>query len=618
MKTRGEFNEMNSMAEPLAGQTRTLVLITGMATTLMIWTSLADPFNLPKMAVLVIGGAWICALLGVEIFHRRLRRFSLGQLAIVGFVLGMLIAASMTDVKYISFFGAVGRNDGAISYFFLAVLALASMMSFTYANLSNFRFWFLLTGAVLAGYGLLQIFGHDPVKWNSLYNPVFGTLGNPDFFSALLATTALATLWFILSEKMRWHQVGAGVLLLIELFVVKRSGSFQGLVAFAVGFVIMMISKVWQFSKKSGIVALVVTCVGSIPIFLGLIDRGPLSAHIYRASLRNRIDYWNAALSMFKAHPLFGVGLDRFGDNYPQYARHFQVVQGQMTDNAHSVFLQLLATGGLVVILPYLFLLGVIAISAVRGIKAASGQRKNDIVALFSIWFAFLLISSISVDNLGVAVWFWIAGGVLYGVVKSETLGRESNDSGKGKRQKYSKNRTSDSSSALAPIVSFVLVVTAFWLVVPAWKGSSMLYTLQGYRGGLNHVQYAQFLNRIARAQPSNSQVLATLGGTAVQFSEFDLGIHFAKMAIDKNPRSNSGFQVAAVGYESEKKYKLAIPFRIRLLTLDPWNTANMVILVKDYIQVKDMVNASAISARINQLYPNSADAKAAATLIKG
>ncbi len=41
---------------------------------------------------------------------------------------------------------------------------------------------------------------------------------------------------------------------------------------------------------------------------------------------------------MFKEQPMFGVGIDRFGEYYREYAVQNQVVQGQITDNAHSVY----------------------------------------------------------------------------------------------------------------------------------------------------------------------------------------------------------------------------------------------------------------------------------------
>jgi len=378
------------------------------------------------------------------------------------------------------------------------------------------------------------------------------------------------------------------------------------------------VAKVLQVNRRIGMVVSILAGFGSVLTFLGFLNMGPLASVVYRSSLRNRFDYWHAAINMFKAHPIFGVGLDRFGESYGQYAPQVQVVQGQATNNAHNVFLQLLATGGLVVALPYLFLLGVIFLAALKGIKFSIGQAQFDLIALFSIWFAFLLISLISIDNLGVAVWFWISGGVLYGVAKQNGSDDERKLKGKKKLVKAAKKPEPNNATYIAPIVSLVLTVIMLILMVPAWRSSAMLADLQVNRSQLSSAQFLKKINEVANIQPKNAQTLYFLSDIAMRIRNPELALRFVKIVNEKDPKSNVGHQLAAIVYETESNFQLAIPLRLELLTLDPWNTANMVILVKDYVQIKDTANAVAMAARIAQLYPNSADAKAAAALIKG
>lgn len=363
-----------------------------------------DPMNIPKMFVLFLCTAWIAGTIVVTSFYHQSKRFSLGEWALFVFVIGLLAAAVFSDVRYTAFIGAAHRNNGALSYLALAVLALAAMLTFDLKSLRQFRFALLLVGAVSTLYGLLQTTGHDPFKWNLYYNAVIGTLGNPDFFSALVGVCAIATVWFVLvTEDLRTRIPGI-VLLLLEIFIVKRGGSFQGLLVFAIGATLLILVKLWQVNRNFGILATLVAVFGGVLVFIGLLNKGPISSLIFRTSIKNRQDYWSAALNMFKAHPLSGVGIERFGENYSVYAPQVQVAPGQATDNAHNVILQLLATGGLLVILPYLSLLGVIFWTALRAIKSSSGREQIEITALFSIWFALLLISFISIDNLGKSV----------------------------------------------------------------------------------------------------------------------------------------------------------------------------------------------------------------------
>lgn len=559
--------------------------------------------------------AWILGLVITRVLYTKERRLSLGQWALTSFVLGILLAAFFTDVKYTAFFGAIQRNDGAFSYIALAILALASMMSFSISHARQVRNWILIVGTVLSFYGLLQTFGHDPFKWVLLYNHVVGTLGNPDFFSGIVGAAAIASVWLLLTEGDARFRIAGVALLLLELFVLKRCGSIQGVGAFALGSVILLISRLWQVKEKIGIVVSLVVGIGSIPVILGLLDQGPLARFVYRGSFQSRVDYWHAALNMFKAHPLTGVGLDRFGQNYGQYAPQIQVVQGQASDNAHNVFLELLATGGLMVILPYLFLLATIFVTAVQGIRKKSGKEQIDAVALFSIWISLLFISAISIDNLGVAVWFWIIGGTLYGATKLSTAEKPP---AKLKSGKQAKRTAVDNSNFLAPLVAFGLAIFMLVPMIPAWRSSSMLLELQRQRTGWTQAQYIDAITKAANVAPGNIQVQAQLADIALRVSAFDTGLNLIHSINTKDKRSIDGNLLGAVAYELMKKYQSALPFRLRLLQIDPWGTRNMLQLVTDYVALKDMAKAREMSSRLSQLYPKSPDAQSAAALIKG
>jgi O-antigen ligase len=591
------------------------VLLAGVATTLFVWTSLADPINLPKMFILAIFATWLIGLILTRVFYSKERSLSLGQWAVSAFVLALLLAALVTDVKYTAFFGAIQRNDGAISYIALAVLSLAAMMSFTSSDFRQIRWWILIIGSVLTVYGILQTFGHDPFKWVLLYNHVVGTLGNPDFFSGIVGAAAIASVWLILVETEIPIRLAGGLLLLGELFVLKRCGSIQGIGAFLLGVVILGVAKVWQKKREIGIGLSVAIGLVSIPVFLGLLDKGPLARFVYRGSFQSRVDYWHAALGMFKSHPLFGVGLDRFGQSYGQYAPQVQIVQGQVSDNAHNVFLQLLATGGLSIILPYLFVLGVIFVSAIRAIKEANGNMQLNLVGLFSIWLALLFISAISIDNLGVAVWFWITGGALYGIAKHLRSELSKSEVKSGKK---SKRLAQDNSSLLSPIVSLLLAIMMLILVLPAWRGSAMLLNLQRQRTGWTQVQYIDSIRQAANVQSANVQVRVQLADIALRVSAFDEGLSLIKAINRQDRRSLDGNTLAAYGYELMKKYELAIPYRLRLLQLDPWSTRNMLQMVTDYVAMKDLAKAREMSSRLSKLYPNNPDTASAAALLKG
>lgn len=609
---------MTEIPQEQANKLRRLLLTTGVVVTFTFWFPMDDPMNIPKMFVLFLCTAWIAGTIVVTSFYHQSKRFSLGEWALLVFVIGLLAAAVFSDVRYTAFIGAAHRNNGALSYLALSILALSAMLTFDLKSLRQFRFALLLVGAVSTLYGLLQTTGHDPFKWNLYYNAVIGTLGNPDFFSALVGVCAIATVWFVLvTEDLRTRIPGI-VLLLLEIFIVKRGGSFQGLLAFAIGATLLILVKLWQVNRSIGILAFVVAVFGGTLVFMGLLNKGPVASLVYRASFQSRKDYWDAALGMFKAHPLAGVGLERFAENYPQFAPQIQIVVGQGTDNAHNVILQLLATGGLLVILPYLSLLVVIFWTALRAIKSSSGREQIEITALFSIWFALLLISFISIDNLGVTVWFWISGGALYAITrprKSEIVSSTKAKKGKGKTIRQS---TQDNSTYVAPLASTFLLLIVLVLMVPVVRTSGTLYGLSGNRDGLSRELFVARLIEVSNGFPKNAQTLVAVADLSLRVSEPEQALKFTKVVLEKDQRSVLGNLLSASANEMSKRYKSALTYRQRVIELDPWNTGNMIEIVKDYMALQDLGRARAMADKIAQLRPGSEIAAAAADLVKG
>lgn len=606
------------LSKEQSSQTRWLILTTGFVTTFMVWLDLADPINLPKMFILTLFSAWMFGTIAVAIFYRRAKSLSLGQWVLIAFAFAIFLAALLTDVRYTAFFGASHRNNGVLSYLALATVAMASMMSFRSSDVGQIRSGVVVLGGIMSLYGLLQVLGHDFFAWTNAYGRVIGTLGNPDFMSAIIGVTAIATLWFVFSTKVTWLRIGAVALLLLEIFVVKKTGSMQGLLAFAFGFVVVTISVLWQKNMRVGLVASVAALVAAVPIVLALFNMGPLASHLFRSSLRSRMDYWHAAFSMFKAHPLIGVGIERFGENYGQYAPQNQFSIAQSSDNAHNVILHLLATGGLLVILPYLFLIGLIFWTAIRAVRIVENQARIDLLSLLAFWTALLLISLISIDNLGVAIWFWITGGALYAISREWLTPSPEIPVGKRKSAKNGQKRLSDNSSYVAPIASLVSSIIILVIILPAWKSSSLLLNLEGNKSQLTNTQFINRINQVAGIQPKNSQTFIALTDLSLRISDSELAIKMGRAAIKKDPVSIVGNYLTATAYELLKKYEQAVPLRSKLLSIDPWDTKNMLELVKDYVALKDLASARDIVAKLSKIQPNGADAQAAAALIKG
>lgn len=578
-----------------------LILLTGALTTMFVWTGLSDPVNLAKMFTVAVFGAWIFGAVVMGTIISRGKNFSLGSFAVVFFVIGLLISTLATDNKYTAFFGADMRNNGFFSYFALATLMIAAMMSFRLENIKHVMLGFNGVGLWLTAYGFIQITHNDPLPWSNAYGPIIGTLGNPDFVSALLGSSAIAMFWLLLTASTSARRLIVGGALIGELFILYKTGSIQGLVAFAVGFALVCLTKILQWNRRIGIAGVVLGSIISSPILLGLFGMGPLGEKLHRSSVGIRQDYWSAALHMFKVHPLLGVGVERFGENYFQYAPAVRQVQTQATNNAHNVFLQFLSTGGLILLLPYLSLLAIIAWTGLRGIWRTRGHIQINLVSLFAIWVALALVSFISIDNIGVGVWFWISGGALYAAShqRQSAEGNESKITTKTGQGRASSRK--NNFSLMTPAVSLTFSIIALVIMVPAWKASSALHIAFFNMDGLNAQQYVARLKEIAAIQPNNLQLKFNTANLALKANGAEMALSYAQEIIKKDPRPYYAYQLSALVNEAIGKPQDAIPFRFEMLKLNPNEDTTLVGILEDYLKLQRLSEAKSFSVEITK-----------------
>ena len=610
-----------ALSDVEAKKVQTFILLGGVLTTSAIWTKLEDPINLPKMFVLVISAAIVLglaipALLSAHKLSSNNQRIGLGLIGL--FAIGLIISTVATDVKYTAIFGEYHRNNGFLTYFAMVILMTSSSLVFNFNSANRYFKFFGITGVLLSFYGFLQGLGADPVGWKIDYNPFITTLGNPNFTSGFLGLSGIAILYLALDSKESKFQIGYCVGLLANLYILWRSGSIQGVFGFAIGSTAMILVKLWNLNKRYGQIGLVLAAIAGTPVVLAVANVGPLASKLYQGTLRNRFDYWNAAIGMFKDHPILGVGIDRFGEYYRQYAVQNQVVPGQITDNAHSIYMQLLATGGLTLFIPYILLIFFITLIGFKSLLKHQGVEKFKVSAVFGIWLGTIAINFVTVDNLGVGVWFWITGGLLI-AVSTNPIKRDINIQVQKDKNKSKSLKTLNSENLfpLAQVSSFILAILVLMITVPALGKSSTLYNFKNNASSYTTQTYVPALVSESKSSANNPQYLIQLASLALAQDAikeaFDIIVQINKV----DTRSYYGNYFPAIALESMNSRVDAIKYRERLKVLDPWNNASLIELIKDYLSVGDKASAAEIAALIKQNYPGSqSDIDAAALLV--
>jgi O-antigen ligase len=611
-----------ALSEVEAKKVQTFVLLGGVFTTLTIWTKLEDPINLPKMFVLVLFaaitlGLVMPAFLSAHKLSSREQKVSLGLFSL--FAVGLTISTVATDVKYTAIFGEFHRNNGFLSYFSMLILMAAGSLVFNLKSVNRHFTFFGLAGLLLTFYGILQGFGADPVGWKIDYNPFITTLGNPNFTSGFLGLSGIAILYLVIAAKDREYQVVYAVGLLANLYILWRSGSIQGVFGFLIGATVIILVKLWLISKRYGQIGLAGAALAGAPVALAVINIGPLANKLYQGTLRNRFDYWSAAIGMFKDYPILGVGIDRFGESYRQYAVQNQVVQGQMADNAHSIYMQLLATGGLTLFIPYILLVLFITFIGLKSLINLQGEDKFKVGAVFGIWLGTITINVVTVDNLGVGVWFWITGGVLVAVStshrKSETI--EQSQREKTVKGKSAKPLNTESFFPVTYLASFMFVILILAMLVPALGKSSMLYNFKNNASSYTTETYVPALVFEAQGADNDPQYLLQLANLALIQNAANEAFVMIDQVNQIDSRSYYGNYFAAFALEALNKRSEAIKYRELLKELDPWNNSSLIELIKDYLSVGNKASAAEIAALIKRNYPGSqSDIDASALLV--
>ena len=615
---------VGSMSQELSRAQRTTIewtlFPTAVLCTLFVWTPAADPINLPKFVLLSLGASILAGLLLLNLAKslRHFNRSLIPVLLLMLFLLILFISSMASDYRYMSFFGNYQRNDGFLSSLALGILFIAGAMVFRINSVTKVLVGLAVVGGIEAIYGITQHFGSDLFKWNNPYNTVIGTFGNPDFMSALLGISSVALLWFVIdSQGQLWIRITAALGLGAALLVIYFSQARQGLLAFAFGAVLLVITWIYQRSKRIALGASALTLISVIAGVFGMLQVGPLGSFLYKPSITFRGDYWRAGFAMFKSHPLIGVGPDRFGAYFRQYRDARQVIRRGpelISDAAHSVIIQIAATGGIFALLAYLLLIGVIIWFGVRALRSASGRMQLIVAAIFGAWIAYQVQSLISIDNLGIAVWGWSLGGVLVGLAQPEFVERVVINSRRRARKVEQSNyqRSQLIGISLASVFAMISLV----LVGPMFVADIAMQYAMNSRQASNSAADLNALKvvimRAPNIRPSEPHYQVTAAQLLLQAGFIADDRALLKKDLKMDPRDYSAWEYLALSDENTNHRANAIPARERIAQLDPFNAPNLLELGRDLKAAGDLTGAKAIIARINSFAPNTPEAVSA------
>jgi hypothetical protein len=393
----------------------------------------------------------------------------------------------------------------------------------------------------------------------------------------------------------------ASVLLLA--LTILFSQARQGLLAGLIGVGVVLIVRAGQKSKAAGYGVAGLGVLGFIVGVLGMLNDGPLAKYLYKVSVTYRGDYWRAGINMFKHHLLFGVGLDRYGSYFRQYRDATQSLRrgpNLISNAAHDVPIQLAATGGILVLLVFLALFAFVVWRGVVAIRKASGVKQLVVASFVGAWVTYEAQSFISIDNVGIAIWGWILGGVVVGLSIVEVPSEVSTAPvyvTTGKKKQLKRNTSRSSESMAQPLVSGIAATAALALVIPLFLADSAARMSRSYAKP-STAQMSAYIDAVKKplgyglVDPSNKVMVGTLLAEA---NQVDAGLTLLNQVIASDPRNYGAIETVASIYEQTNKISSAVPLRRQLVTLDPYNQKNLLKLGEDLKATGDVAGAKTV-----------------------
>ena len=544
-----------------------LLLIIGPTATLTVspWSNF-DPIN-PIKLLLVTTLAF--ASLGIILSEKSLLNAKPNRkiiIAFVVFVVAMLSSFIASGApKSQQFWGSFGRNTGFLTYLSLMiVLSAFAILSDKFFYEKNLKYLFI-TAFPMTFYCLIQIAKLDPIPWSEKYP--FGTLGNINFSSAFFGLSSIAGVGLLFSGSLsKLVKVAIASIVLVDLGIALSTGSIQGPMIFLSAMSLMgfyIIRKTPKLRKVS-VPYLLLTIAGIVFSILGLSNKGPFAKFLFAPSIVFRTDYWHAGWKMTITHPVFGVGLDSYGDWYRQVRGSISTLRTgpeRIANTAHNIFLDLSSNGGFVLFFAFLFI-NVLAIRSLIKVWKNHSNIDYVFISIASLWFGYMVMSAISINQVGVGIWGWIFTGALIGY---ENLNLSQTNNLSDSKRKRAKQNFRKSEPAQSLFMYFFMLIGFVLAFIPL-RADSNFRSSMDTKNLLKVMAASESLGASAFHRELALQN-ALQGGYAEQSREIALNL------IKDYPRDYMGWKAIYVLKNSSPEEKAEA---LRMINkLDPFNPNN-------------------------------------------
>lgn len=329
------------------------------------------------------------------------------------FILSLIVATIFAIDTKIALFGWDGRFEGLAMYLVYSSLFIASVKCI---KIYNFIPNLLgIVGSSMSVYSIFEYYKIDPIyKW--LFNTdegifAVGTIGNRNFLSTYLLMFLILSICMYIFYKKNSFLVYATIIFAGLLVTYTRSGwvSLGICVLSGLGFIL----KRKGCMRRALIITLIFLSVFTVLEttgdgeflfrFKSIVSEGEDNAE---EAGSGRILIWKTTLKAIKYKPILGTGLDTLQlrlirDNFDGLYEYIEKYD-KIIDKAHNEFLEYWACGGILTLISYVALIGVILTKLFK-------RREDDGCKIYFLMIlGYVIQSFFNISVIGVAPLYWI------------------------------------------------------------------------------------------------------------------------------------------------------------------------------------------------------------------
>jgi len=286
------------------------------------------------------------------------------MVVVCAFTLAVLFSVD----RYFSLWGSPDRSGGFVNFIFYILFAVFCFLIIRPEDWRKLWDFAIGVGIVVSAIAFIQFFGLFKSVFVAVAERPPSTMGNPIFLGMYLLLLFFITVSFLWTEKNTYKRIYYACSLIIFSFAILLTGSRAAYLAMIAGFIIFIL----LYPKKSKPMKLAIVALVALPILVVIIanvstnlpsfikDNRVFTQVSKRLSVENllnegRFAEWKIAVKAIQEKPLLGWGPENYAIAHDKYYDP-TISPLPWWDRAHNVFLDVVASAGIVGLIAYISL----------------------------------------------------------------------------------------------------------------------------------------------------------------------------------------------------------------------------------------------------------------------